>query len=306
MMVFDYKPFPPYLRYGVVSREGELVHETTVDLPGPRMQHDMAITENHVILTDMAMMWDPELLARGVTKVAFFRDKPTRFGVLPRRGHGSEIKWFETTPSFMYHTINAWEEGEDGDEVVLVGCKIDEPLAGDPRGPAPSPSIPQIGFLRLEPRLHRWRFHLGTGAVREERLDDVLTEFPRMDNRRLGRRSRYAYNPRIAPRPTLGFDGLVKYDTDAGTKTSHAYPPGRFGGEVVFAPREGATDAEDDGYLLTFVVDEASGESELYVLRADDVAAGPVARVAIPQRVPTGYHGWWVTEADLAAQRSFP
>jgi carotenoid cleavage dioxygenase len=300
MMFFDYKPFPPYLVYGVISPAGEVVHFTSIDLPGPRLQHDMAITERYSILLDMSMMWDPELLARGKTKVAFFRDKPARFGVLPRHGKGEEIRWFDATPFYMYHTINAWEEG---DTIVVLGCKIENPLAGDPSNPADGRATPTIGFLRLEPFLTRWRIDLRAGTVKEEKLDDVLAEFPRMDNRVLGRRSRYSYNPRIAASPTMLFDGVIKYDTDTGRSWTHRYPAGRFGGETVFAPRAGSK-GEDDGYLLTFVADEASGESDLYVIDAQDVGKGPVAAVRIPQRVPTGYHTWWVSAEEMASQRT--
>jgi carotenoid cleavage dioxygenase len=299
MMFFDYKPFPPYLTYGVATAAGEISHLTTIDLPGPRLQHDMAITERFSIFLDMSMMWDPALLAQGKTRVGFFRDKPTRFGILPRHAPGSQVRWFDTSPCYMYHTINAWE---DGSRIVLVGCKIDSPLAFDPHNPKDGPAVPTIGFLRLEPRLHRWTFDLESGLVKEEQLDDTLAEFPRMDNRVLGRRSRYAYSGRIAPAPTMFFDGVVKYDTEAGRSWVHRYPDGRFGGETVFAPRTGSK-AEDDGYLLTFVVDEATGESELYVLDAAQVDKEPVARIAIPQRVPTGYHTWWVPAGDLARQR---
>jgi carotenoid cleavage dioxygenase len=51
---------------------------------------------------------------------------------------------------------------------------------------------------------------------------------------------------------------------------------------------------EDDGYLVTFVAEEATGASEAYVFDASRVADGPVARLPIPQRVPTGYHTEWV------------
>lgn len=292
MMVFDYKPFPPYLTYAVIDKTGQLVHKTTIDLPGPRLQHDMAITERFTILLDMSMMWDPELLQKGKTRARFFRDKPTRFGLLPRHAPGAEIRWFDASPCYIYHTINAWEEG---DEVVLIGCKIEAPLCDDPDNPAAKRTVPTIGFLRLEPRLYRWRFDLRTGGVKEETIDDVLTEFPRMDNRRLGRKSRYSYNPRLADAPTLLFDGVIKYDTDTGATSTFQYPAGRFGGEVVFAPRVGSRD-EDDGYLLTFVADEATGESEAYVLDARRVDGPPLAKVKIPQRVPTGYHSFWVPE----------
>ena len=294
MMFFDYKPFPPYLTYGVISKDGELVHTTPIDLPGPRLQHDMAITERFSILLDMSMMWDPELLAKGRAKTIFARDKPTRFGVIARHGKGESIRWFEAEACFMYHTINAWEEA---DSIVVVGCRIDDPLANEA---SPGESIPTIGFLRLEPRLHKWRLDLRTGKVSEEALDDRMTEFPRMNNRLLGRRSRFAYNPRIARGATLLFDGVVKYDTDTGAAITHEYPAGSYGGETVFAPRVGAKD-EDDGYLLTFVAEEASGASELYVIDAKSVDRAPVARLTIPQRVPTGYHTWWIPSDAMRA-----
>jgi len=290
MILFDYKPYPPYFTHAVVDAGGSLAHVTTVDFPGPRLQHDIAITERYSLLFDMSMMWDEELLAKGKIRVRFYRDKPTRIGVLPRRGAGSEVRWFEVAPCYMYHAINAWEEG---DSIVLIGCRIEHPLADDPSNPRSIREVPTIGFLRLEPRLHSWRLNLTTGAATEEPLDDVLTEFPRMDNRRLGRRSRYAYSPLIASEPTVLFDGFVKYDTDRGGSAAHRYPKGWYGGEVVFAPRAGSKE-EDDGYLVTFVVEEATGRSELHVIDARDVTRAPIARVLIPQRVPTGYHAWWV------------
>lgn len=298
MVFFDHKPFPPYLTTGVISATGELVHTTEIELPGPRLQHDMAITESYSILFDMSMMWDEKLLAQGRTKVGFFRDKPTRFGIIPRFGKGDTIRWFEASPCYMYHTVNAWEQG---DEIVLLGCKIVNPLAGDVNNPK-NVQAPSIGFLRLEPHYHRWTFNLKTGAVKEEELDDTLAEFPRMDNRALGRKSRFSYHPRIAPAETMFFDGVIKYDTDSGKSWTHRYPAGRFGGETVFAPREGSK-GEDDGYLVTFVADEQTGESELYILDAAHVDEEPVARIQIPTRVPTGYHTWWIPADDLAQQR---
>ncbi len=300
MMFFDYKPFPPYLTYGVISAAGELVHRTDIDLPGPRLQHDMAITERYSILLDMSMMWDPALLAQGKTRVRFFRDKPARFGVIPRFGQGHEIRWFESSAFYMYHTVNAWEEGE---KIVILGCKIENPLADDPENPRDRREAPTIGFLRLDPCYCRWTIDLVTGKVTEERLDDAIAEFPRMDNRALGRKSRYSYHARLAAAPTMRFDAVIKYDADTGEQVTHEYPKGSFGGETPFAPRVGAT-GEDDGYLLTFVADEQSGASEMHVLDARELSRGPVARVKIPQRVPTGYHTYWVPAEELGRQRS--
>jgi carotenoid cleavage dioxygenase len=299
MMFIDYGPLPPYLTYGVIARDGTLVHKTPIDLPGPRLQHDIAVTESFTVLMDLPMYFDPEKLAKGRTVPRFFRDQPSRFGLIPRYGHNADVRWFEASAGYVYHTVNAWE---DGDRVVLIGCKIDNPLARDPANPTTPHVLPTIGTLQLSPVLYRWTFDLATGATKEEQLDDRLAEFPRMDNRALGRRTRFSYHQRIVPTATLMFDGVIKYDVEQGTSQAHAYPPGWYGGETAFCPRLGAT-AEDDGYLCTFVANEATGESELYVLDARNLADSPIARVQIPKRVPTGYHTWWVSADDLKTQR---
>jgi carotenoid cleavage dioxygenase-like enzyme len=61
--------------------------------------------------------------------------------------------------------------------------------------------------------------------------------------------------------------------------------------EVVFAPAEGG--APEEGYSVTFRTDADTLRSEFVVLRADDLAAGPVATVELPVRVPSGLHGNW-------------
>lgn len=64
---------------------------------------------------------------------------------------------------------------------------------------------------------------------------------------------------------------------------------------VVGHPTDGADDA---GWLLSFVHDDATGESVLAVLDATDITSGPVAEVVLPQRVPYGFHATWVPTAD--------
>ena len=197
---------------------------------------------------------------------------------------------------FMYHTINAWEEG---DTLSLIGCRITNPLANDPTNPPDSRTIPEIGFLRLAPALHRWDLNLSTGQVRETPLDDTLGEFPRMNNERLGSPTRYSYVPTFGPLETLAFDGVMKHDLKTGTTQRCIYGDGVFGGETPFASkspsnRANAETPEDDGYLITLAANIETGESECLVIDATRVDDGPIARLPIPQRVPAGYHTWFV------------
>jgi len=50
---FDYGPSSPYMRYGVVGASGRVEHVVPIELAGPRLPHDMAITEHYAILMDL-------------------------------------------------------------------------------------------------------------------------------------------------------------------------------------------------------------------------------------------------------------
>ena len=87
----------------------------------------------------------------------------------------------------------------------------------------------------------------------------------------------------------------MKHDLDRGTSEVRR-PTGTLAGEAVFVPR--TTDsAEDDGWVLSIVYDEARDASDLVVLNARDFTGEPQAVVHLPQRVPFGFHGNWVPTA---------
>jgi carotenoid cleavage dioxygenase len=293
---FDYGPVAPFMRYGVISPAGELTHLTDIALPGPRFPHDMALSEKHVILMDPPLRVSPKAQRAGRWGLELPADAPMRFGVLPQHGRGDSVRWFEVEPCYVYHSINAWE---DGDEVVLVGCRVMNPL------PAIDPDngvyAVMMANLQITAELYEWRFNMKTGETRGRTVDDRNTEFPSMNVQQMGRPTRFSYNVRIAPTPTLRFDAVVKYDTQTGEAATHEFGPGRYGSEAPFAPsdaaRAGLADHEDEGYVTSFVHDEGTGRSEVVVLNARDVAAGPVARVMLPRRVPLGFHACWVPGA---------
>ncbi|MEU4328941.1 carotenoid oxygenase family protein [Nonomuraea dietziae] len=289
---FDYGPRRPYLRYGVVGAGGAVEHCVELDLPGARLPHDMGITENHAILMDLPLYQDMEAARQGRYKLTFDRDLPSRFGIIPRRGQAGEIRWFEAEPCYIYHVVNSWEEGE---EIIMDVCRVSRPA---PAGIG-SPLSRMLSYLKLDARMYRYRFDLRTGRTSEEYVDeDHNTEFPSIDARRVGRRSRYAYNVSVKDADTNLFDGLVRYDNETGSKQTHHFGEHRYGSEAPFAPRDGAT-AEDDGYLVSFVTDEREGVSEVQIIDAARLTDGPVARVLLPQRVPLGFHATWVRSDQL-------
>ena len=271
---------PPYMRYGVAHPDGR-VQVSPIDLPHGHIPHDIGITERYSVLMDFPLGWGT---GDGKRRITFFGDRPARFGIVPRWGRGEDVRWFEHDPCYLYHLDGTWEEGDD---IVIVGCRIADPIPAD----RPAANQAMLDTIALVPHLYRWRIHLPTGRVTGEVLDDTPTEFPRVDDRTWGRPVRHVYHPRVAAQPALTFDGLVAYDLVSGGRRSIAWPDGFTSGEVVFAPRPGGVDG-DDGWLLTVLSHPDGRASRFVVLDASSLA--PVATVALPDRVPQGFHADWV------------
>ena len=133
-----------------------LVHYVDVPLPGPRLPHDMAFTENYAILNDFPLFWDPELLERNAHVARFHREMPSRFAIIPRRGQSADIQWFEADPTFVLHFTNAYE---DGDEIVVDGFFQGDPEPADNgMGNKWQRAFRFLALDRMQARLHRWRF----------------------------------------------------------------------------------------------------------------------------------------------------
>ncbi len=299
LLYFDYGLKPPYMRYGVVGPDRKIRHQIEVPLPGPRLPHDMAVTEHYTILHDFPLWPDADALAAGRYKVRFHADQPTRFAVVPRYGQASEIRWFTAKPTYLLHVVNAWEEG---DEVVMVGTPYRMHLDAEGRPDA----------RRLEQTIHQrqrdfllyeWRFDLRTGQTRERVIDDVLnTEFPVINSLYQGRKNRYSYHVLFpyGGREEPRFPGLVKYDLQTGGYIAYSAGPRYFYNEPGFAPRDGAR-GEDDGYLVVPVWNPDERRSEIQVFDAGEarMAAGPIARILLPRRMPHGFHATFVDQQTL-------
>ena len=298
MMFFDYATRPPFMTYGVVDANGHLSNHTEIELPGARLPHTLAITRNYTILMDLPLFWDPELLKQDAHKVQFHPDLPSRFGVIPRHGSGSEIRWFEAEPTYIYHIVNAWE---DGDRIVLDGCKLGhpEPTQDDRRRYA-GPYASLMAWMKLDASYHRWIFDLRTGACSEQRINDLISEFPMINSSLNGERTRYSYHVSFADADTVLFDGLVKYDSESGAVSRYKFPAGHFGSEAPFAPQTNGA-AEDDGYVVTFVSIPAEQRAELQVFDARNIEHGPLCRALIPNHIASGFHSCWIAGDRLHA-----
>jgi carotenoid cleavage dioxygenase len=266
----------------VVDAAGDLVRSEDIDIKGPSMVHDFAITERNVVFLDLPVVFDFDLVGKRPFPAAWKPEYGARVGVMPRDGGNADVRWFDVEPCYVFHPLNAYD---DNGNVVIDVARHPRMFATDIYGPAEQP-----------PTLDRWTIDLDGGKVIEERLDDRPQEFPRVDDRVVGRRHRYGYTSHFGiDDQGIHFGGLLKHDLQGGTTEERSFGPGAHAGEGVFVAAPDAR-AEDEGWVLSVVYDDARNASDLVVLDATDFSGSPVATVHLPQRVPFGFHGSWVPD----------
>ena len=274
---FGYGFFPPYVVYHVLDRDGRLVRSEPLDVRGPTMMHDFALTERHVVFMDLPIVFDLEKAIGGEMPYAWSDDYGARLGILPRGGTSADVKWVEIEPCYVFHPANAFER--DG-ELVIDVARYPRMWDGNPNSFAAA-------------SLHRWRVNLHDWSASEQALDDRAIEFPRIDDRLTGRANRYAYAVAGFQVDHDGSADLVRYDLLSGAAQTHDFGAARMPGEGVFVP---VGEGEDEGFVLAFAFDQTRNGSDLVIIDAADFAAPPVARIELPQRVPFGFHGNWVAQ----------
>ena len=289
MLFFGYSPFPPYLTYHVTGADGGLARSEVIDVAWPSMMHDFAVTRDHVIFILCPLVFSFERLAERGGAFSWEPERGTRLGVMPRSGGNADVRWFETDASYVFHPMNAFAEG---DAIVLDVARYGRLDFMNPRAAA-NPSYRDENAARM----HRWRIDLRAGGVKSTPLDDIVTEFPRVDERLVGRRHRFGYTAAREPELDDGaqpvWTAIKKYDLERGTAETRRFGAGNGVGEPLFVPR-GAGAAEDDGWVLVLAYDHARNTSDFHILDARNVRGEPAAVVHLPHRVPYGFHGNWV------------
>ena len=205
-----------------------------------------------------------------------------------RNASVSEIRWVETEACYVYHPMNAFE---DGDRLVADLLRYD----AAPGFPTPDGGRPDA--TKAIARLERWTFDLAGDSddPKIEILDDLASEFPRLDERYAGLPYRHGFMASTdGPEGKNAiFDQIVHVDLDTGRFARWHAGADALVGEPIFVPRSAAS-SEGDGYLLSIVFLGSENRSDLVVFDAQDVAAGPRARARLDTRVPNGFHGNWI------------
>ncbi len=292
-MAYAWAQWLDHVQYVVVGPDGRVRHTLDVPLAGMSMIHDMSLTPRWAVVYDQACTVDLDVAFAGRFPFRWNPDYGCRLGLIPRTGAdgfaatAADIVWVDIPLGYVFHPMNAFDRA-DGTLVIDV-CNYATMFADDVAGPFGD------GLARLE----RWEIDPDRRTCSVSVVDDTHTEFPTHRSSVGGRDYRFGYAAAPSADPAAGWPTL-KYDLTTGTKRVFDHGPGRAAGEPVFVPRFGSTD-EDDGWLVTFVHDLPAGTAEFVVLDAQEFdARGYVARVPLPQRIPFGFHGNWISDTSVA------
>lgn len=274
------------MNFGMLDRVGRVARFEHFEAPYCSMVRDFAVTRRHVVFPVLPLAGSIARQLRGGPPFAWEPELGGYIGLLLREQGAASLRWFRTEPCFVFHVLNAWD---DGARIIVDVMQYDEPPLfphhdGTLRQPAP------------EAHLVRWTINpdAGTGVIRRTVLDDTAGEFPRIDDRRSGLRHRFGA---IAGRSHVGggLDSLVWLDLAQGARSRFTLPEGDGFSEPVFVPR--SEDAvEGDGWLLATVWRAVENRSDVAVFDTTDLKMGPIATIRLSHRVPAGFHGNWVAD----------
>ncbi len=275
--------------YYEFNSDGTLDSEIWFDMPFPGMVHDFAITPNYAIFPIFPLIADLERIKQGGDYYAYYPGEQMHVAVVPRNGAAKDVKWFKGPAWTAGHMMNAFEE--DG-RVCLDLCLYDGNC---------------FTFLKTDkgettefcpPMLTRLTFDMTeeNNEFSRRRIMPVPCEMPRTDDRYQGYPVKNGFV--IAYRGQDGTSALGKVDMTTGEMKTWSPGPRSSIHEPQFVPR--SPDApEGDGWLLVIVNRLDDNHSDLAIVDATDIEAGPVALLRLPVRVRSTFHGTWVPAETL-------
>ena len=291
----------------ILDKNNRLKRHQKIGLPRSVYVHDFFVSDRHIIVNlppaDLkfldyllgrtsilgSMSWQPE---KGNLVLVFDRDissKPVQL---------------ETEASWMWHSLNAYEDGE----VIIadfVGYQNPDHILGE------DPALIAImsgrkGQYNYAGEIRRYVINLNKKKIRPEILDKGSYDFPSINLQHMCHKYRFGYLTKKQEKEIF-FTGLARIDMENSSSQSYDFGPGKFCSEPVFVPvpgyRYSAWTDKEPGWLLTEVYDSGKQKTFLALFRADNISDGPLARAYLNQAIPLGFHGFWYPQEVKKSDR---
>jgi carotenoid cleavage dioxygenase-like enzyme len=265
--------------------------------------HDAVATPNHLVAQCFASVSVGTLLwgaKPAIDALDYDRSRSLPLLAIPR-GEGGEVRVLEVPAGHHgFHLFNAFEaDGRLVVDAVLYAGRVDF----RPFYPPGFPDVPPTGPLE-GPFPTRFVHDLGTGRTEVRRIEGVRGEAPEVDPRRHGRPTRFGYAATPGARGDepidsgyFWFHGVAKIDFEGQEHAVYSFPERVYCSPPAFAARG---EAEDDGWLVVWLLDAAERRGGLAVLDARDPSRGPVAVRWMRARLPPVSHASFLPAGGIA------
>jgi carotenoid cleavage dioxygenase len=290
--------------YFEIDPQGNLLFETFFKVPYYCMMHDFGVTQDYAVFHIVPITSNWDRLKDGKPHFGFDKTLPVYLGVLKRGGDGSDIRWFKRDNCFASHVMNAYQ---DGTKIHFDTCEA----AGNSFPFFPDIHDDSFDPVAARPFLTRWTVDMASNSdefASIEKLSDWIDEFPRIDERFVGQPYRHGWGLVMDPEMPMEFERgrasgfkmnkIGHWDLVARTEDCWWAGPQSIIQEPCFVPRH-KDSAEGDGYIIALVDNLITNYSDLVVLDALNLAAGPIARAKLPVRIRSGLHGNWADGSKL-------
>jgi carotenoid cleavage dioxygenase-like enzyme len=298
------------MKYGKI-RNSVVLEYFEIPLSYTSFAHDMSITEKYVILYDNSIIFDK----KGIFKGEFFTmksNKPFRIGLLPKTASSAEeIMWFQLNSSYgIVHPLNAWDEPSTN-EVVIVTPLSPTFNSFDPT----KAKVTGNDYTMTQLRLNMISKEITVIPLEDKSSYSsslpMLVEFSNIHPDFLGKKAAFGFSGEIHLTDRF-FHKIVKFNLNQMKVDKKISLPTEdyICGEPVIVPRDiikvggmetfSRVDYSDYVYIAVFAMNKSTFESEWIVYDGFTMKQEPVVRISIPgKRVPLGFHGLWISEADL-------
>eukprot|EP00804_Cyclotella_cryptica_P023620 CCRYP_011949-RC/>CCRYP_011949-RC protein AED:0.03 eAED:0.03 QI:295/0.5/0.66/1/0.5/0.66/3/218/662 len=271
-----------------------------VKLPGLAMVHDFAVTENYGIFVQPLVKVNgmQYMLSKEPGKTVALEESSKLVHVVSRASSNNpgEIQSFQIPfDGFNEANLQLINAYEDRDGIIIFDAiRSDERTSskGSSNNKWPwATSLENYKTMSTKKSLWRYQVHPRNGFISKDCIANEQIYFGVINSQKSGAMHRYIY----AAIGATGEDvappqGIVKYDCKSNTQESWFPESYEFCGEPMYASGIGDT-SEDAGYILSVLFNGKEEESEVVVLRADNISQGPIARIPLGMAVPHGNHG---------------
>ncbi|KAJ9702305.1 hypothetical protein PVL29_004176 [Vitis rotundifolia] len=303
----------PFFVVGVVSEDGKkLSHKVDLKFDRATLIHELGITEKYTVIMDFPLTIDINRLIKGGPLIKYEKEGYARIGVMPRYGNADSVQWFDVEKHCLFHNFNSFE---DGNEVVIRGCRSPAAII-----PGPDHSLNKFEWFSKGLKPIETFKESSTGSTQEGYLfarvkernltgTDFPMDFPMINEHFRGVKQKYGYTQVRDCMASSSCGSLAKlYFEESDSKLSvkegkgehlikveyHRFAENNFCSGSVFVPKGGSSE-EDDGWIVSFVPNEDTDVSQVHIFDAKKFRSKPIAKITLPQRVPYGFHGIFIT-----------